>query len=112
MPNYKESVVVGDSWVRARRVVVENPIDETPAISFIEEQIINLPEQAITQSAGNVSEPFTPDNAQEQFSLLNPETGEVVGTATYQDVYVALHSLYYHVAAKRDAAQQQSVEAE
>lgn len=106
MSNYKQSTVTGDSWVRAVRVVVENPSEGTPAISSIEERILNLPGQKITQSAGNVSEPFTPENAMEQFNLLNPETGAVIGTAKYQDVYVLLHSLYLHVAAKRDAANQ------
>lgn len=106
MPNYKQSDISGQSWQRAVRVVVENPSEGTPAITFIEERIINLPGQKITQSAGNVSEPFTPENAMEQFNLLNPETGVVIGAAAYQDVYVMLHSLYLHIAAKRDAANQ------
>lgn len=104
MSNYRQSAVAGDSWVRAVRVVAENPSEGTPAISFIEERILNLSGQKITQSVGNVSEPFTLENAMEQFNLLNPETGVVLGTAVYQDVYVMLHSLYRHIAAKRDVA--------
>lgn len=106
MSNYKQSTVTGDSWVRAKRVVVENPLNGTPAISFIEERVINLPDQVITQSAGNVAEPFTPENALEEFPLRHPETGVLIGSLTYQDVYVMLHNLYMHVAAKRDAANQ------
>lgn len=106
MSNYKQSTVTGDSWVRATRVVIENGIGGTPAVSFIEEQVINLPGEVITRSAGNIAEPFTVENAAEAFDLLHPETGAVIGSATYQDVYVMLHSLYMHVATKRDAANQ------
>lgn len=110
MSNYKQSPVTGESWQRAVRVVIENPVDGTPAISFIEEQVINLPGEKITRPAGNVAEPFMPENYLEQFNVINPETGEVIRTATYQEVYVVLHSLYLHVAAKRDLANQPAPE--
>lgn len=102
--NYKQSAVTGETWQRAVRVVVENPYEGgVPAVTFVEEQLINLPGEVITRASGSVSEPFTPANAGEVFNLVHPETGAVLGTATYQDVYVMLHSLYLHVAAKRDA---------
>lgn len=104
MSNYKQSAVTGESWVRAVRVVLENPLGGGAAATFIEETVVSTPAGNIMQAAGNVVEPFTVDNAAEAFDVLNPETGEVVGSATYQDVYALLHSLYYHVAAKRDAA--------
>jgi hypothetical protein len=40
------------------------------------------------------------------FPLVNPETGEPLGqTMTHAQLYVALHSLYMHLAQERDAAQ-------
>jgi len=104
MTNYKQASVTGESWVRAVRVVLENPLGGGAAATFIEESVVSTPAGTVMQAAGNVVEPFTAENAAESFDLLNPETGEVAGSATYQDVYAMLHSLYYHVAAKRDAA--------
>lgn len=104
MSNYKQSEITGESWQRAARVVIENPRNGVPAITFIEEKVIVNGEEIIVP-AGSVSEPFLPENYLEEFPLYHPETGEIVGSATYQDVYVILHNLYLHVAAKRDGAQ-------
>lgn len=102
MADYKQTSIAGDSWVRSNRVVVENGRGGTPAITFAEERIINTASGEFAQNIGSVSEPFTNDNAIESFNLLNPETGAVIGSATYQEVYVMLHSLYMHIATKRD----------
>ena len=36
MPNYKESNVSGTKWTRASQVIVNNPIDGVPSITFKE----------------------------------------------------------------------------
>jgi hypothetical protein len=33
----------------------------------------------------------------EQFTLVNPETGDAIGTATLMDVYVLMYSLFMHL---------------
>lgn len=105
--NYRQTSVTGESWVRATRIVIENPRKGVPAATFIEEQVVNVGDDEVARPVGNVSEPFIVSgeeaNLMESFDLLHPETGEVVGSATYLDIHVMLHSLYYHVAAKRDA---------
>ena len=107
MSNYQQTSITGESWIRAIRVVLENPLIGTPAATFVEERAINLGSETITRPHGNLVEPFITSgdsaNITEQFNLLNPETGAVIGSATYQDVYVILHSLYYHAVSKRDA---------
>lgn len=107
MSNYQQTSITGESWIRAVRVVLENPLIGTPAATFVEERAINLGSETLVRPHGNLVEPFIASgdgaNLTETFDLLNPDTGAVIGSATYQEVYAMLHSLYYHVAAKRDA---------
>lgn len=49
-----------------------------------------------TAVEGVFSSPF------EEFALIHPETGQVIGAAKYQDLYVLISSLYLHLAGKRD----------
>ena len=112
MPDYKETTVAGTAYTRAHQVVIANPTVGTKAISFYEEQVINLVGEQIIRQQGGVQEPFTADNASEEFDLINPLDGTPIGmTMEYKDVHVAMHSLYYHVAAKRDAAVAAAAEA-
>lgn len=105
MPDYKETTLAGTAYTRAHQVVIANPTVGTKAISFYEEQVINLADEQIIRQQGGVQEPFTAENANEEFALINPVDGTPLGmTMEYKDLYVALHSLYFHVAAKRDAA--------
>lgn len=62
MSDYKESTIAGTSWQRACRVVVENPLNGTPSILFVEEQAINLGEQVISNLSGNLSTQFDAEN--------------------------------------------------
>ena len=105
MPDYKETTLAGTAYTRAHQVVIANPLVGVKAVSFYEEQIVNLGDEQMQRPQGGIQEPFTADNATEAFPLLNPVDGTPLGaTMKYQDLYVALHSLYFHVAAKRDAA--------
>jgi hypothetical protein len=108
MANYKETTIAGSSYIRAKNVHFTNGETEKNVI-FVEEQIINLDGETIRKDAGEVYSEFTPDNAASDFSILNPETGEDSGQSmTFQDVYVALYSLYLHLANERDIAAAQA----
>lgn len=102
MPNYKESNVVGTSWQRAYQVLIENPYNGTPSITFNEEAIIDTGSEIISKHVyaltRTMAEPTT------EFQLKNPFTGDVIGVASYQDAYVMLSSLYMALAEERDAA--------
>ena len=103
MANYQETNVSGTSYTRANQIVVSNPLNGVKAISFMEEQVVNLEGEQIFRQKGGIQEPFTAENIQEEFPLLNPEDGTPLGiTTTYQQVYVTLYSLYMHLATKRD----------
>ncbi|MCY1312559.1 hypothetical protein D9M70_629890 [compost metagenome] len=74
-------------------------------MTFAEEERIALGGgQEVVRPLGNLVETVLPANLGETFDLLHPETGEVIGQATYQDAYILLSSAYRHVARKRDAA--------
>lgn len=104
MANYKETNLAGTSYVRANYVNITNEESEK-FITYHEEQLINLDGgEVIRKTAGVVSAPFTAENANTEFQVLNPGTGEPIAgaTMTYADVYAALYSLYLHLATERD----------
>ena len=101
--NYKQTTVSGESWVRANRVVIENPLNSIPSISFVEEKAINIGDETIKKLVSNVGAEMT--DPAKTFQLVNPATGLPTGTtATYGDIYVMIHSLYMDLVNQRDAA--------
>ena len=110
MANYQETEVTGTVYVRANQIIVANPLEGVKAISYMEEQVINLSDgDQIVRPQGGFQEPFTAENAMEVFPLVNPQTGDPVGASMrYMDVYVALYSLYVYLAKKRDEAIEQA----
>jgi hypothetical protein len=100
MPNYKEQTATATAWQRANEVRISNPANGVPNIVFYEEEAINLPSGIITRNVGNLTESFA--DPTKTFNLLHPVTGDVIGTAAYQDIYVMLFSLYMALADRRD----------
>ena len=109
--NYKETSVSGTSYVRAREVTITNLLDGYKGIMYSEEEVSVLGSKIMRENVGAIHQEFTAENASTEFTLLNPITNESIGaTATFQDVYVMLFSLYYHMAALRDAANEQPIQ--
>lgn len=108
MADYQYSEVAGAVWTRCHRVVIENPPlgEGTPAVTFMESRVVEAAGERIVRDAGCVVEPFTTENAGEVFTVRHPETGDVIGTKTYAEIYAELHSLYLHIATKRDTTNQ------
>ena len=101
MTNYRATSEAAESYVRANRVVVENQLGVIPSVMFLEEEVI-------TRGAETFKRPLNTLRAQmtdpaTTFNLLNPADDSVIGSSTYQDVYVLLYSLHRHLAAIRDA---------
>ena len=102
MSKYKEENLTGQKWVRSNRVTVLNPYDGAPVITFSEEEVALLSDgRSVNTPVGNLQKTF--DDPIGSFDLLNPVDGSVIGSATYQDVYVILHSLYIWLAQERDS---------
>ena len=109
MPKYKESTIVGESWKRSFQILIENFYDRAPKIRFSEEEIFVASDGRLARSfnGDGIEEFFTPENATTQFQLRNPQTEEYIDQfATYQDLYVLIHSLYFHLAKMRDRGPQ------
>ena len=103
MPNYKESILSGSAWVRANRVILDNPYGQIASIRFEEEQIFATSDgDSISKPYGACQEFMTPESASTEFDITHPVTGDVLGKSTYQEVYVLMSSLYVHLAKKRD----------
>jgi len=102
MAEYKESTVSGTSYQRGRSIYFENPRNKTPSILVREETVNILQDKIITEPAGEILKSV--DDLSEVFNLRNPLTNEIIEgqTATYQDIYVMLYSLYWHLAEERD----------
>ena len=102
MANYKETAVAGSKWTRSWQVVVENKYNQAPNVCFFEETIVDVGDGTPVSKLvpGQITEYFT--DPSKTFDLVHPVTGAVIGSATYQDIYVMLSSLYLSLANKRD----------
>lgn len=100
-------------YTRASTIVVNNPMPHDglpPDIRFYEQDVLVDPDgtmlPVITERMdpnGGVGVTLHTEMKDTPFNLIHPETGEVVGTAKYQDLELMLYSLYFHAAAERDA---------
>ncbi|MCY1455440.1 hypothetical protein D9M71_725760 [compost metagenome] len=92
--------------MRCKYIGIDNPrpLLGVPSVTFAEERVLLVEGEEVHRPLGNLVEPFTPEKTSEAFDLIHPESGAVLGSMTYQELYVALASAYLHVATKRDQA--------
>lgn len=99
--NYKESTLSGSQWQRCVRVTIDNQYNQTPQITMHEERITVVGDNTFRENVGAVYAAFDP-NA--EIALLNPDTGEALGTTMTQgQIHLAMWSLYMQLASERDA---------
>jgi hypothetical protein len=102
--DYQEQTLQGSSYQRCNRIVIENPRNSDPAVTFIEEKIIVTGDNTIAIPANNFAIAIDPT---ESIALRNPETWELTGaTITLGELYAAIASVYWQKALERDAQQQ------
>jgi len=102
MANYKQATLAAQTWQRAKQVHINNAYGVTPVITFQEEQVIDINGKLNFQDLGVIAKDLSSPST--TFDLISPVDGTVLGTATYQDVYVILSSLYLDLAKQRDSA--------
>lgn len=104
MAKYREETISGTSYVRPRRIVIEDLPGKSIEALFVEERVYALLNgRRVEEIAGNCT--VTIDGTTE-IPIYNPNTGEVVAsnTMTLNQIWRGLYSLYRHAAALRDAA--------
>lgn len=105
MADYKKQDIVGTQFTRCNRIEFSNPLgaDFRP-VTFHEENVLNAQwmDKPVVIAAGRCQNALTDGNGDTAFPLVNHETGEVVGQATYKQVYEMLASLYLYTAMLRD----------
>lgn len=103
MPNYKEITGIGTSWMRARNCFCDNT-EGRKSIHF-DEEVVFIASDGYKLSAPTMlgcTQYLTADNTGEEFQILDMNGNPTGTTAKFQDMYIYLMSLYYHVANKRD----------
>ena len=100
---YQQTDVQGTTHKRGRSITFENPYNAIPSVYVAEERVIDLGDKKITESSGAIIKNIYPELLNTEFPLLNPLNNEPLGpNASYQQLYVMLFSLYWHLAQERD----------
>lgn len=102
---FKQSNVEGVMWERCSRIMVTNPINDRPKISFGRQQAVTTNDQTVVVSRSGTSGASCSKyfNQGETFKLYNPETGEPTGDVmTHEQAYAILYSMYIDTATKAD----------
>ena len=96
------------TYDRAYKIYIANPLTGAKAIRYDEQTItaVDDGESLVVEEGGykrSIEAALTEENASTTFPLINPVDGTPLGgTATYADLQVLLHSLYYALAEERD----------
>ena len=98
--NYNQKDVVGVTYQRCNRIILENPKDGVPCMSFVEEEVTLIPGKEIKTPLGQINLYYDPHGV---FELINPITNQPLGqTVSQTQLQVFLYSLYIQSAKKRD----------
>lgn len=105
MSNYQQTTIVGESWLRAKRIVIENPYNDANTVKFVEEKVFQLGDKVLTEQSDTLNILVDSEEKMlEQVDIIDPSTGEPTGqTITFQEIYAILFSAYIEEAMKRDA---------
>lgn len=100
MADYQQQTIQGSSYQRCNRIVIENPHNSVPAVTFIQEKIIVAGDSTIAVPVGNFAIEI---DLAEVVELRNPETWELTGTTvTVGELYTGIASMYWKKALERD----------
>ena len=95
--------MTGVRWKRAHRVTIMNPYGGDASVIYDEEQVTQVGEAISAVPTRVLSTPFVPSQTIE---LIDPVTLTPMGQQmTMAQVYVAIASLYWKLAADQDGVQ-------
>lgn len=105
MPKYNQRTVTTSvettRYEYAHRVELLHPLGGTPKVVFHTSwvEVDSEGNEELKEYSRTLQETYT---GNEVFSVIHPNTGEVVGAADYDTVLAMLYSLFFHAAAKED----------
>lgn len=100
MNNYNETSAESTSWLRANRFELLNGYGAAPQINITEEMIVSIGGLTLNKFTGVLVVPYSPTGT---INLYNPNTGEVVGTMSHNEIMTIMYSIYRDAAEKRDS---------
>ena len=105
MPNYNETTTTGTMWTRCNQIIIDNPYAALQkSCRFLEENVVHIGDNIVNSQRGFMRKVFNPN---EVITIRDPVTGEPTGqTATHQELYNLLYSLYMQSALERDSNNQ------
>lgn len=103
--NYQESNISGTVYTRAFKIVIDNALGQNPSIHYQQEQVATLEGgERFQKLVGSVSATLTPENGSEEFPLVHPTTGKVLGTGTPDGLQLYMFSHWLATVNKTEAA--------
>lgn len=105
MSNYQQTSITGESWLRAKKIVIENPVNKTKRVRFFEEKVFAVNGSTLAEDSDILDVVIADENdLAEELEIIDPETGETTGNRiTYGDFYAILFSAYMKKALERDS---------
>lgn len=99
--NYNEEVQqvnisgIRRSWPRARLIIIDNTYEKAAAIKYINEKLSIEPDGSVKhEGLQNFGETF---QLGKEFPLIHPETGQVLGVGTHDQLQMYIYSHYIHM---------------
>ncbi len=106
LKKYSSSSVTGESWTRAKRIVIENPLNLDNLIKFIEEKVIIMDGEYIHLDQGILDMKLGVDDLSTTFDIIDVTTGEPTGEKmSYGTLHSIIFSVYMALALERDSGE-------
>jgi hypothetical protein len=104
MSKYIETTIAAAEYQRCRTIIIQNPYQASPTVSFDEESIFKKSDGTIIKEPkGGINKII--DDYSYQVPVYNPLTQQKTGqSAPISQIYTLIWSVYMHEATKRDAA--------
>lgn len=101
---YKYSTVSGESWLRSKRIIIDNALDQWPTLKFVEERVLNVnTAEKFKRDEGVLNVQSSNETMAEIIPILDPTSGTDTGkTVSFAEAYAILKSAYIYYAKKRD----------
>lgn len=102
---YKK-ILIGDvtTYIRPYQTLSLGPLGGLSSMTISEEKVIILPDASITTvPLGTADLQATITDPNQSFNIVDPATGDILGTKTFLQLKCEMYSLYLYLAAIRDA---------